>query len=61
MLTYLAPCALLCLAAIAGSAIGTRLLDNIPEKQFRLLVKLTLTALALHQLYVGVAALLSSR
>jgi uncharacterized protein len=57
VLAYLAPCALLCLAAIAGSAIGTRLLDHLPEKQFRLLVKLTLTALALHQLYVGLSAL----
>lgn len=50
---YLMPCLLLSLCAIAGSAIGTRLLDKLPEKAFRLIVKLTLTALALHQLYVG--------
>lgn len=57
LLRYVTPCLLLCLCAIAGSAIGTRLLDHIPEKQFRLLVKLVLTALALHQLYAGLTAL----
>jgi uncharacterized membrane protein YfcA len=55
---YLLPCLLLSLCAIAGSAIGTRLLDKLPENAFRLVVKLTLTALALHQLWQGLSALL---
>ena len=55
---YLLPCVLLSLCAVAGSAIGTRLLDHIPEKSFRLTVKFVLTALALHQLYVGLHAVL---
>jgi uncharacterized membrane protein YfcA len=59
ILAYALPCALLCLCAIAGSAIGTRLLDRIPEKQFKLLVKLVLTGLALHQLYSGVVGILA--
>jgi uncharacterized protein len=59
LLAYLTPCALLCLCAIAGSAIGTRLLDHIPEKQFRLLVKLVLSALALHQLWQGAVSLVA--
>lgn len=49
----LLPCALLCCAAIAGSMLGTRLLDRIPEKPFRLLIKLVLTALALSQIWQG--------
>jgi uncharacterized protein len=55
---YLAPSALLCACAILGSAIGTRLLDHIPEKHFKITIKLVLTALALHQLYVGITSLL---
>jgi uncharacterized membrane protein YfcA len=55
---YLLPSALLCIAAIAGSAIGTRLLDHIPEKHFKFIIKLVLTALALHQLYVGITSLI---
>jgi uncharacterized membrane protein YfcA len=58
-LAYALPCAILCLCAIAGSAIGTRLLDRLPEKQFRVLVKLVLTALAAHQLYSGLVGLLA--
>lgn len=58
LLRYALPCLLLCGCAIAGSAIGTRLLDRIPQKHFRLSVKLVLTALALQQLYVGVTALM---
>jgi uncharacterized protein len=54
---YVLPCLLLSLCAIAGSAIGTRLLDKLPEQAFRLVVKLTLTALALHQLWQGVSTL----
>jgi uncharacterized membrane protein YfcA len=54
---YLLPCLALCACAIAGSAIGTRLLDRVPQKQFRLAVKLVLTALAAQQLYGGVTAL----
>jgi uncharacterized membrane protein YfcA len=55
---YALPCALLCLCAVLGSAIGTRLLDRLPEKAFKLTVRFTLTALALQQLYVGLRALL---
>jgi uncharacterized membrane protein YfcA len=55
---YLLPCLLLSLCAIAGSAIGTRLLDRIPEKSFKITVKLVLTALALHQLWQGISTLL---
>jgi uncharacterized membrane protein YfcA len=58
LVAYALPCAILCLCAIAGSAIGTRLLDHVPEKQFRTAVKLVLSALALHQLYVGFSSLL---
>lgn len=53
LLHYLAPCLALWACAIVGSAIGTRLLDRIPQKPFRLTMKLVLTALALQQLYVG--------
>ncbi len=48
---YALPCALLCLTAMLGSAIGTRLLDRIPEKPFRLGVRALVTALALHLIY----------
>lgn len=58
LLEYALPCALLCACAVAGSAIGTRLLDHVPEKQFRTLIKLVLSALASHQLYVGLTDLL---
>jgi len=55
---YLAPSVLLCACSILGSAIGTRLLDQIPEKHFKISVRLVLTALALQQLYQGVTSLL---
>jgi uncharacterized protein len=51
---YLLPCLGLSACAIAGSAIGTRLLDRLPERTFKVTVKLVLSALALHQLYVGI-------
>jgi uncharacterized membrane protein YfcA len=54
---YLLPCLALSACAIVGSAIGTRLLDHLPERTFRLIVKATLSALALHQLYVGLHSL----
>lgn len=54
---YVPPGALLCACAVLGSAIGTRLLDHLPEKAFKLLVRVTLSALALQQLYVGVRGL----
>jgi len=41
------PLAGLCAASIAGSAIGARLLDRIPERLFRSAVRLLLTGLAL--------------
>ena len=56
---YLWPCALLSLCAVGGSAIGTRLLDHLPQKPFKLVVKMVLSALALQQLYVGAHALIS--
>jgi uncharacterized membrane protein YfcA len=56
---YLLPCLGLSACAIAGSAIGTHLLDHLPEKAFKISVKLVLTALALQQLYVGVHALVT--
>jgi len=56
---YALPCLALSLCAITGSAIATRLLDRIPQTHFRLTIKLVLTALALHQLYVGTTALLA--
>ncbi len=55
---YLLPCGLLCVCAVVGSALGTRLLDRIPERSFKLSVRVVLTALALHQLWQGVTALL---
>jgi uncharacterized protein len=54
---YLLPGALLCVCAVLGSAIGTRLLDHLPDKAFKLLVRITLSALALQQLYVGIRGL----
>jgi len=58
-LAYALPCAVLCACAIVGSAIGTRLLDQIPERQFKTLVRLVLTALAAHQLYSGLVGVLA--
>jgi uncharacterized membrane protein YfcA len=49
---YALPALALCTAAIAGSAIGARLLDHLPQRAFRSAVKLVLTALAL-QLVLG--------
>jgi uncharacterized membrane protein YfcA len=46
--------------AVVGSAIGTRLLDHLPEKAFKLTVRLVLTALALQQLYVGLHGLVAT-
>jgi uncharacterized membrane protein YfcA len=44
------PLLALCAAAVAGSAIGARLLDHLPERAFRTAAKLVLTALAAHLL-----------
>jgi len=41
------PALALCAAAVVGSAIGARLLDQLPERVFRSAVKLVLTVLAL--------------
>lgn len=57
---YLLPCLALCVCAIAGSAIGTRLLDRIPERSFKLTVRVVLTALALHQIYAGLHGLVTT-
>jgi len=56
---YLWPCVLLSLCAVAGSAIGTRVLDHVPEKSFKITVKMVLSALALQQIYVGLHSLLT--
>lgn len=47
----------LCAGSILGSAIGTRLLDRIPERAFRTSVRLLLSVLALELVYEGVAAI----
>jgi len=57
LFSYALPCALLCSCAILGSAIGTRLLPSVPEKAFRLLIKLVLTSLAFGQFYQGLTPL----
>jgi uncharacterized membrane protein YfcA len=44
----------LCAGSIAGSALGTQLLDRVPERLFRTGVRLLLTALALHLVLEGV-------
>lgn len=49
------PALALSAAAIVGSAIGTRLLDHVPERSFRVIVKAVLTGLALQ--LAGAAAL----
>jgi uncharacterized protein len=56
---YLLPCLGLCLAATLGSAIGTRLLDHVPEKAFRSTIRVILTGLALLLVYQGLRGLLS--
>lgn len=48
----------LCAASVAGSAIGARLLDRVPERAFRRAVRLLLTALALVLAGEGIAPLL---
>jgi uncharacterized membrane protein YfcA len=50
------PALALCAAAVAGSAIGARLLDHVPDRVFRAAVKLVLTALALQLLAQGVGS-----
>lgn len=52
------PALALCTAAILGSAIGTRLLDHLPERLFRSAVKGILTLLALELLLGAVAGFL---
>jgi uncharacterized membrane protein YfcA len=48
------PLAALCAGSIAGSAIGTRLLDRVPERAFRSSVRILLSALALHLALEGI-------
>ena len=45
--------------AVLGSAVGTRLLDHIPEKGFNVTIRLVLSALALEQLYEGLRGLVA--
>jgi uncharacterized membrane protein YfcA len=49
------PCLGLGVAAIAGSAVGTRLLDRVPQDTFRLTVRVVLSALALQQIWQGLS------
>jgi uncharacterized membrane protein YfcA len=44
----------LCAGSIAGSAIGARLLDHVPERAFRTAVRLLLSALALELAFEGI-------
>lgn len=50
------PLLALCTAAAAGSALGTRLLDRVPERAFRTLVRIVLTLLALQIFAESVSA-----
>ena len=52
------PLAALCAASIAGSAIGTKLLDRVPDRAFRGAVRLLLTALAAQLAWEGALSLL---
>jgi uncharacterized membrane protein YfcA len=52
------PVAALCAAAVAGSAIGSRLLDHLPERAFRVGVRIVLSALALQLVWQGIATAL---
>jgi uncharacterized membrane protein YfcA len=47
------PAIALCGAAVAGSALGARLLDRLPEHAFRLAVKLVLTGVSLGLVWQG--------
>jgi uncharacterized membrane protein YfcA len=47
----------LCAGSIAGSAIGARLLDRVPEQMFRRVVRILLSVLALKLAFEGVAEL----
>lgn len=53
-LAYAVPLLALCAAALAGSALGTRLLAHLPERGFRVGVRLVLTALAIRIAWQGV-------
>jgi uncharacterized membrane protein YfcA len=48
------PLAGLCAGSIAGSALGAKLLDRVPERTFRTAVRWLLTALALELAFEGV-------
>jgi len=50
----------LCAGSIAGSAIGTRLLDHVPDQAFRRVVRILLSVLALQLAFEGIARLLGS-
>lgn len=52
--SYLLPTAALCVAAVLGSALGTVLLGNVPEKTFRSVVRVVLTLLSLELIVEGV-------
>jgi uncharacterized membrane protein YfcA len=50
---FLLPTLCLCVAAVIGSAIGTRLLDRVPERAFRNVVRVMLSLLALELIVEG--------
>jgi uncharacterized membrane protein YfcA len=52
--SFLLPTLSLCVAAVIGSAIGTRLLDTVPEQTFRRVVRWVLTLLSLQLIVEGV-------
>jgi uncharacterized membrane protein YfcA len=51
--SYLLPTLALCVAAVLGSALGTRLLDQVPARTFRRIVNLVLTVLAVELVLEG--------
>lgn len=53
VLQYLVPCLVLCAAAFAGTWIGTRLLDRVPQRTFKPLVRWVMTGLAVLLIYQG--------
>ncbi len=52
-LSFALPTAALCGAALAGSVVGTRWLERVDERHFRLAVRVVLTALALRLAWQG--------
>ena len=51
--SFFLPTVCLCVAAVIGSAIGTRLLDRVPERAFRNAVRVVLSLLAVELIVEG--------